>query len=304
MSSVDDFLSQFDEHGQYRAVDGELDVVFSTKSGGQYPGKLVFKNGLCIRAEMDQGGDWSFPDGSPLNEFRILLHFAGQNPHAILIDEGKIIHHFDVHEPSTKEEFLKNFRVARNLFFHPQVEADSRNIDTDAITRTLARAAIWLTPKSVSGFNADDFPELGLDRQRELQSAIRDFELIAEQVPANKPASAEQYGNAIVAFKKVLDILAPYLAMAEEAQAVEHALREVIFPPWVLNWDYELGGDSDGASAVWVNVFVDEKHAPLKQMGKFASEFTTQVRIALTKEGVDRWPYIRMRTASEHKSQV
>jgi len=57
-----------------------------------------------------------------------------------------------------KQEFLENFSVARNLFFHPQVEADSQDIDTGAVAQLLARAAIWLTPKSVKGFNAADFP--------------------------------------------------------------------------------------------------------------------------------------------------
>jgi hypothetical protein len=78
----------------------------------------------------------------------------------------------------------------------PGVAADGTQADPQAIEQRVARAAIWLTPKSVKGFNADDFAELGLDRPRELQVAVRDFLDVAQQVPPNAPATPEQLGNA------------------------------------------------------------------------------------------------------------
>jgi hypothetical protein len=230
------------------------------------------------------------------------LDFGEENPKAVVIDQGRIVHLDDAKGSSTKRDFLANFRIARNLFVHPRVEADSPSIDTAATARTLARAAIWLTPKSVAGFNAADFPELGLDRQRELQAAVQDFLAVARQVPATKAATNEQYGNASVAFMKMLEILGPYLPLPEEAKKVETALRKVAFPPWVVNWDYELGSDADGVAAVWVNVYADEQNAPRTQLGRVASELTTKVRQELSAFGIDRWPYIRMRTALEHKA--
>src|SRR4051812_28139365 len=98
-----------------------------------------------------------------------------------------------------KQEFLDNFRVARNLFVHPRVETDSPNLDREALERRIARAAIWLTPKSVKGFNADDFAELGPDRQRELQAAVGEFLEVASQVPSKDPATSEQLGKATTA---------------------------------------------------------------------------------------------------------
>ena len=41
-----------------------------------------------------------------------------------------------------KQEFLENFRVARNLFAHPRVEADSRQIDTGAVAQALAHYGV------------------------------------------------------------------------------------------------------------------------------------------------------------------
>jgi hypothetical protein len=201
-----------------------------------------------------------------------------------------------------KQDFLRNFRIARNLFIHPLAESDNPTIDVAAAAKKLARAAIWLTPKSVKGFNADDFPELGLDRQKELQTAVRDFSEVAKDVPADKSATAEQYGNAAVAFRKMFAILDPYLASPEEGKLVAQAIRTVELPPWVLNWDYELGSDAEGSPAVWVNFFADQSAATPTDFGRFASQMTQKIRPALSAAGVKRWPYIRVRTAAEYKS--
>jgi hypothetical protein len=113
-----------------------------------------------------------------------------------------------------------------------------------------ARAAIWLTPKSVNGFNSADFPELGLDRQAELQTAVQNFLAVGRQVPANQATTPEQ---------------------------------------------------KEGDPAVWVNVFAEEG-APRSEFGRFASQIIPKIRQALSTEGVNRWPYVRLRTATEHKT--
>ena len=101
-----------------------------------------------------------------------------------------------------KQDFLPNFRIARNLFAHQRVETDGSNPDQAALERRLGRAAVWLTPKSVKGFNADDFPELGVDRQRELQAAVQDFLEVAKVVPPKEPATPEQLSKGKAAFAK------------------------------------------------------------------------------------------------------
>jgi hypothetical protein len=302
MSAVDDFRAKFDSEGRLRDQNGSLAVVFATKGGGRFPGKLHFSNGLCIRAEMEGGADWVNTDDSPIHGIRFLLDFAGEPLHGVAIVQGHLIQLDEPKRTSSKREFLLNFRVARNLFVHPQrVEADSPTVDPEAVATMLARAAIWLTPKSVAGFNAADFPELSLARQAELLAAVQSFKAVADQVPSNKPATDEQVGNASVAFAKIREILDPYLPVPDEAKQVEAALRNVEFPPWVVNWDYELASDSDGVAAVWVNVFADEQAVPKDRLGPAASELTSRVRQAFDGKLIHRWPYIRMRTAQEHK---
>src|SRR5437588_1367499 len=100
-----------------------------------------------------------------------------------------------------RQEFLKSLRLARNLFIHQR--ADANGADNGS------RGDIWLTPRSVRSFDVADFPELGPDRQRELQTAVREFLDVATQVPPKEPATAEQIQKARAPFAKILEILAP-----------------------------------------------------------------------------------------------
>jgi hypothetical protein len=203
-----------------------------------------------------------------------------------------------------KQDFLDNVRVARNLFVHPRVRVDDPQLDPGLVERRIARAAIWLTPKSVGGFHVSNFSELGLDRQQELADAVQRFLTVANQVLPQAAATADQLTEASAAFTQMITILAPYLSTHEEAIRVQEALQTVLFPEWVANWDYELGSDGDGDPAVWVTIFADEQTAPRKQLGRFASELTAQIHRALAAFGIQRWPYIRMRTTAEHKAMV
>jgi hypothetical protein len=113
----------------------------------------------------------------------------------------------------SKQEFLDNLRIARNLFAHARVQTDTATLDPQKLEQMIARAAIWLTPKSVKGFSADDFPELRRDQRRELQGAIDEFLRVARQVPPTEAASQQQLGAAGAAFAKVLSI--PWLVMVD-----------------------------------------------------------------------------------------
>ncbi len=202
----------------------------------------------------------------------------------------------------SKRDFLDNLRVARNLLVHGGVTTDSRHLDPDASARALTRAAIWLTPSAMKGFRADDFQELGSAQQRALADAVQEFERVAKQAPPDAPATDQQFKEAKAALEKIVAILGDYLPAPEEATQIRAALAPVDFPPWVLNWDYEAGSDEEGAPAVWVTLYADERAVPPDQWGRRASEMIPKLRSALTAAGVRRWPYLRMRTAREYKA--
>jgi len=86
-----DFLSRFDAGGRFRDGDGVLEVTILTSQGGRYPGRMTFRSGLCIAAEMKGYSLWSYPDRSPLNGLRLLLYFDREEPLVVLVDQGRVL---------------------------------------------------------------------------------------------------------------------------------------------------------------------------------------------------------------------
>ncbi len=200
-----------------------------------------------------------------------------------------------------KHEFLKSLRVARNLFFHQRAQANGSH----TADGTASRGDIWLTPRSVRAFDVGDFPELGPDRQRALQTAVRDFLDVATQVPPNEPATPEQIRQARLLFTKILEILAAYFATPQEMDRVEAVLKRLDFPhgypPWVASWTAELGFDHDDLPEVAFDVYVDERTFPREELGRFSSRLRQQILHALMADGSERHPYVRLHTVVEYK---
>ena len=106
MSQLDDFRSKFDNEGRFRDRDGSLNVVFATKGGGRFPGKLHFSSGLCVLAEMEGGGEWGHPDRSPIHGIRFLLDFGDCMLSGVAIDEGRVVRLDEVKKLLAKRDFL------------------------------------------------------------------------------------------------------------------------------------------------------------------------------------------------------
>jgi hypothetical protein len=203
----------------------------------------------------------------------------------------------------SKRDFLDNLRVARNLLAHGNVTTDSHHLDPAALTRALMRAAIWLTPRAVKGFEAGEFRELGVTQQQSLADAVQEFERVAKLVRPDAPATDQQYAEAKAALEKIVTLLDNYLPSHEEANQIQTALAKVDFPSWLLNWDYEVGSDAEGDPAVYITLYADETAIPPDQYGKKVSEMIPKFRAALTTAGVRRWPYVRLRTSREYKTR-
>jgi len=298
MAASFELMNRFDKTGLFRDGDGAVDVVFRTKDAKRYPGTIEFANGLCVRARMDRGGDWSYPDNSPLDEVRFLLDFDDERPREIRIDQGRV-----VHRDSTRQEFLNNLRLGWGLFSNPGIVADGADLAADEVARSRARAAVWLTPKSVADFSAADFPELGEARQRDLQAGVRDFLRVANAVPADRPPTPEQYRSASESFGRVAAILTPNLSLQEEAQRVRDAFRGLAYPPWVVNWDYKLETDYEGTPIVQVTLFIDDVGAAGEKPGRFATDVSLESQQALNAAKVERRSRVKVRTVTGFKTQ-
>ena len=94
-----------------------------------------------------------------------------------------------------RDKFFLSLRNALG-FLAPEVKTDSQTLNSTDIQRQIQDAAIWLTPKSVEGFDAKDFLDLPKAQRTALSNEVAEFTKIAEQVPADGPATDEQIQNA------------------------------------------------------------------------------------------------------------
>src|SRR5262249_53085223 len=154
--------------------------------------KLHFKNGLCVKAEIANGSDWAYPDLSPLSGIQFQIQFEGNEWLGIWIDKGRIVCVESAKNLPSKRNFPSNLPVARQLFFHPQLVM-REEADAEQEAKRLARAAVWLTSRSVEGFDSADFSELEPSHLCRLRDAVQEFRDVAKQVPSDQPATDEQF---------------------------------------------------------------------------------------------------------------
>ncbi len=67
---------------------------FLGRDDRRIPGKLMFRNGSCIRAEVDSGSSWEVGGELPLMDITFTLYFReSETPHIILIKNRQIKTH-------------------------------------------------------------------------------------------------------------------------------------------------------------------------------------------------------------------
>ena len=102
-----------------------------------------------------------------------------------------------------KNPFFQNVWTAVK-FLAPRVEADNPYTKPEEIERALRGATIWLTPKSVEGFEPEDFEDIPQQERQALATNVKAFREVGETVPANAPATAEQVQEALPRFLKIV----------------------------------------------------------------------------------------------------
>jgi hypothetical protein len=200
-----------------------------------------------------------------------------------------------------KAEFIKNFRTARNLFVHGPVRAAYVGGSSQANDKALARTAIWCTPKSVAGFDPNDFRELSDQNRAELQDAVDDFLYAVNKIAPGSFPTAKQLADATPPFEQLTRLLNRYLLHFDEVAAVEKSLGTLpSLPDWIVNWDFEVRPDSDDSPAVYLTFYVDESLAPRKELGKAASQLTSRLSNIFKANGLKHFPYVDFQSVLEH----
>ena len=106
-----------------------------------------------------------------------------------------------------REEFILDVRRSARTLLKPNIEADSEVVDTDAISRILYRAAIWLTPKVVEHYDPEDFASCHEEQQSRLHLAVEEFRKIASQVPSDQAATIDQFMEGTERFRDLINVL-------------------------------------------------------------------------------------------------
>jgi hypothetical protein len=133
-----------------------------------------------------------------------------------------------------KDEFVQNLRLAASTVA-PSVHTDSEQLSARQISRRLARAALWMTPKAVEGYDPEDFRDLPKDQQEDLRNAVGEFKPLASSVPPDEPATDEQYKRGLELFTRIVSLVREPI-LAEWKDSVERIVAET--EAWAVkhNW--------------------------------------------------------------------
>lgn len=196
------------------------------------------------------------------------------------------------------DDFWLNLRTAASLY-SPTVAADSPRVDTGYLERMLRGAVMWLTPRSVDGFDPNDFQFLDEDQQARLRAVVERFRAVASSVPGNQPATRPQAEEGRAAFAEILQILQPHrFRDAESFQTqvlLERGLRGQL-PRWVTGLFCETGTDVGGDPAVWIWVEVTDDATTKGRIEKEGQGVHELISAAYRRIGGRRWPFIRFRS--------
>jgi hypothetical protein len=105
-----------------------------------------------------------------------------------------------------KEEFFRDIRRAATLV-RPKVQTDSERLAPEGVARRLERAALWLTPKYVEAYAADDFADLPSAVRDSIRDAVEGFATAARQVSPNDSATDDQFRAGSERFRRLSAIV-------------------------------------------------------------------------------------------------
>lgn len=135
----------------------------------------------------------------------------------------------------SREEFYDSLRNASRMLAPPAVRSDQGAGHGRRIAAILHSADIWLTPKSVEAYEANDFSDWPVSVRKSLQEAVGAFLVVAEQVPADKPATRTQSRMARKHLETVIELVRGQL-LKEWLDALEKLMVEATEAAKTKGW--------------------------------------------------------------------
>jgi len=198
-------------------------------------------------------------------------------------------------------DFWTSVRTA-SRFIAPGAPADSPRLDSAKIEGLLRSAVVWLTPKSVEGFNPEDFDFLPLAERQDLIDSVNRFSDLARQVPPDKPATDQQIQQALSQFLRIVEILRPDRYADSEAFVIGKKVEQQLanhFPQSVSELRFETGEGASGELALWIWVILKDEAAKEDVFHTNTRAIRELLRRTVKEIGIKHWPYVRFRTVSE-----
>jgi hypothetical protein len=205
------------------------------------------------------------------------------------------------------QEFWNNVRIGARLIA-PQVVADSPQLDRGFIESTLRRATLWLTPRTVEGFNEADFPFLPQEERERLAKLVNEFSEVAPPVSPTDAAPREVVDLALPLFREILQMLEFHRYGDAEAYRLGKQIEQKLQPHWpkeIAELRFNTGLDHTGDPALWIWVFLTEEVSKKDEdFLKAARRLRSILDPIARRVDPDRWPYLSFRPITEPAEAV
>jgi hypothetical protein len=193
------------------------------------------------------------------------------------------------------EEFWSNLRGAAGWLVRTMPE-DPAHADAATLERMFQYARMWLTPRSVEGFDPDEFAFLPDEHRAALQESVERFRSVVDRMPRKKPPKRELLEEGRVALRAILDLI--HLLEFVDAESfrttvlLERELRGRL-PHWVTGISCRSGLDLADDPAIWIQVDVTDAAVDKKLIAKHWQKINDEIESAYRRIGGRRWVFYR-----------
>ncbi len=153
------------------------------------------------------------------------------------------------------QDFFNNVRIGQRLLESPRAAIDSTEPIPGALAATIEQADLWLTPRTVAGYNPEDFFFLKDDERSELDKAVQSFLRVARSAPPNRPVPMTQHNESRRCLESILRILAPDRFRTPQEWIASQAINQFRESPPAsdyLTGAYYRFDEDEGDSTIWI----------------------------------------------------
>jgi hypothetical protein len=197
------------------------------------------------------------------------------------------------------KDFWISVKVGASLATPFRVIADAPRIDPEQIASAIAKTDAWLTPKTIQGFNPEDFSFLEAEEKDRLTTLVNDFLAIAKQVHPRGPATKEQVEQAKPIFQEIVETLEfDRFADAEAYRCGKTIEADPRYPKEdIEDIRYRTTTDSNGYPALRIMTYLTESEDQV--FLNLAQHVRKQIRDIVEDLCAPYWPYVSTRTIDE-----